>query len=301
MEKISFYSGGHKLSGYIRIPKTGNKKSPGIVCCHGYGGYWDLETVMQDIAERLTEAGYVTLVFYHRGLGESEGPKGRVIPHEQAEDIWNAITYLQTRTEVDPNKIGLYGTSFGGANVVYVGGMDSRAKCVVSTVGIGDCERWLKGLRQNWEWVEFLKTIEEDRTNRVLTGNSRYVDHHEIMLPPSKISKNDEDSKLRKEYRQKWGLKGYTLESAEAALYYKPELVVDRISPRAVLFIYAGNDQLCSPEETLSMYEKAKEPKRIVNMEGHVHYEVYKFKNPTVFEKVMATAIDWYKEYLPIE
>jgi len=91
------------------------------------------------------------------------------------------------------------------------------------------------------------------------------------------------------------------LESADAALYYKPELVVDRISPRAVLFIYADNDQLCSPEETLSMYEKAKEPKRIVNMEGHVHYEVYKFKNPTVFEKVMATAIDWYREYLPIE
>ena len=298
MEKVSFYSEGHKLSGHIRIPKTGSKRIPGIVCCHGYGGYWDLEIVMQDIAERLTEAGYATLIFYHRGLGESEGPKGRVIPREQVEDVRNAITYLQTRTEVDANKIGLYGTSFGGANVVYAAAIDSRAKCVVSTGGIGDCERWLKALRRRWEWVEFLKKIEEDRINRVLTGSSRYVDPLEILLPPPESSINDE---VRNQYRQKWGLKGYTLETADAMLDYKPELVADRISPRPILFIHTGNDAVVAPEESYSMYQKAREPKRIVIMEGYVHYDVYKYRNPMVFDKVMAMAIDWYQEYLPAE
>lgn len=295
MEKISFYSEGVKLSGYIRIPRSDNKKIPGIVCCHGYGGYWDLELAMQDIAERLTEAGYATLIFYHRGLGESEGQKGRVIPLEQAEDIRNAITYLQSRTEVDPNNIGLYGTSFGGANVVYAAAIDGRAKCVVSTGGIGDCERWLRSLRRRWEWIEFLKTIEEDRTNRVLTGSSQYVDPLEIMPPPPESPIDDQ---VRKKYREKWGMKGYTLETADAMLEYKPELVVDRISPRPVLFIHMGNDVLVSPEESCNMYDKAREPKRLIIMEGYAHYDVYKFKNPTVFQKAMAASVDWYNQYL---
>ena len=92
MEKINFYSGpGYKLRGYIYSPKTQGNKVPGIVCCHGWSGVLDAS---HEIAERLSEAGYVTLLIQHRGLGESEGPRGRMIPCEQAEDVRNAITYL---------------------------------------------------------------------------------------------------------------------------------------------------------------------------------------------------------------
>ena len=76
MEKVSFYSEGCKMIGFLRIPDAVDRKIPGIVCCHGFAGYWDVDTIMQDIAERLSEGGYATLVFYHRGLGESEGQKG---------------------------------------------------------------------------------------------------------------------------------------------------------------------------------------------------------------------------------
>ena len=298
MEKVSFFSEGHKLSGYIRIPKAKGKKVPGIVCAQGYGGFYDLEVLMQDIGQRLSEAGYATLIFYHRGLGDSEGPKGRVIPVEQAEDIRNGITYLQTRIEVDTNNIGLYGTSFGGANVVYAAAMDKRAKCVVSTGGIGDCERWLKSLRRRWEWMEFLKKVEEDRMHRVLTGNSQIVDPYEIVLPPPEVMENRQ---IRYGYLEKFGIKGYPLETADAMLTYKPELVADRISPRAVMWIHTGSNVMVPPEESLSMYDRAKEPKKLVILEGYVHYDVYKYKNPVIFEKVMTTAIDWFKQYLPTE
>ena len=295
MEKIAFYSGGYRLSGNIRIPQS-DKKVPGIVCCHGYGGYWDVELLMQDIAERLMQAGYATLTFYHRGLGESEGPKGRIIPQEQADDIRNAITYLQTRKEIEPQKIGLYGTSFGGANVVYAAAMDRRAKCVVSTGGIGNCERWLRSVRRRWEWMEFLKTIEEDRKNRVLTGQSRYVDPAEILMPPPEDVKKHGET--RKKYLQKWGIKGYTLENPDAMLDYKPEDVVERISPRPILFIHTDMDAVVPPEESLNMFERAKEPKRILIIEGYAHYDVYKEGNPVLFERVMSTAANWFKEYL---
>ncbi len=297
MEKIFFYSAGYKLSGYIRIPQNFKKKIPGIVCCHGYSG--QIEVYMTDISEKLSAAGYATLIFYHRGLGESEGPQSRVIPQEQAEDIRNAITYLQTRAEVDPDRIGLYGASLGGANVIYAAGIDPRVQCVVETGGIGDGERWLKSVRRRWEWLAFLKEIEKDRANRVLTGISRIVDPHYI-LPPDPDTSKIMDPKF-KSFRQKWGSKGYPLETADAIIAYKPELVAERISPRAVLFIHMGNDVLVPPEESWNMYQRANEPKRIVIMSGCVHYDVYKFNNPAVFDKVMATATEWYKEYLPTE
>lgn len=295
MEQVSFYSEGYKLSGYVRIPRTYNRKIPGIVCCHGYSAM--IELYMQDIAERLSEAGYATLIFHHRGLGESEGPRFRVIPQEQAEDVRNAVTYLQTRTEVDTDKIGLYGTSLGGANVVYAAAVDTRVKCVVSTGGIGDCERWLKSIRRPWEWLQFRKQIEEDRTNRVLTGRSRYVDPHEILpLDPDAFKYLGE---AVKSFGQKYESKGYPLETADRLLCYKPELVIDRISPRATLIIHVANDVVVPSEEAYSMYQKAKEPKKIVIIEADAHHDVYKFRNPAVFDKVMTTAIDWYKEYLP--
>ncbi|MFH1169844.1 MAG: alpha/beta fold hydrolase [Chloroflexota bacterium] len=296
MEKINFYSAGHKLSGFINIPAGAKGKVPGIVCCHGYSG--NIQLYMADIAQKISEAGYATIIFYHRGLGESEGPVSRVIPQEQSEDIRNAITYMQTRPEVDPDRIGLYGTSLGGANVIYTAGNDKRVKCVVETGGIGNGERLMISLRRRWEWLAFLKEIEEDRAKRVLTGVSRIVDPHYI-LPADPDTINIMIPRFEK-FRTEHSSKGYPLETADALMDYKPEQVAEKISPSAALFIHTANDVLVPPEESWNMYERAKEPKKIVIIPNCVHYDVYKFNKPAVFKKVMATAVAWFKEYLPV-
>ena len=296
-EEVNFYSGGHKLVGYFYSSKASGKKVPGIVLCHGFSGM--VEVQGQGIPESLSEAGYGVLTFYCRGIGRSDGPKGRLIPWEQVEDIRNAITYLQTRTDIDPNKIGLFGSAWGCSTAVGAAAVDSRAKCLVGTVGIGDCERWLKSERPRWEWVKFLKRIEEDRKRRVLTGKSLVVHPNEIHIPDVAASKA-RDEKWNS-FLKKSGYEGYPLETADATIEFKPELVVDRISPRPVLFIHMENDLTVPAEESHSMYQKAKEPKKLVIMEGCDHYDTFKFTNPTVFEKIMTIAIDWYKEYLPTE
>lgn len=296
MEKISFYSEGHRLNGYIRIPKSTKGKIPGIVCCHGYSGM--IEMYMQDIAQRLTEAGYATVIFYHRGLGESEGPRGRIIAREQVEDIRNAMTYLQTVAEVNPDRIGLYGTCMGGSNAVCAAAVDRRAKCVVSTVGTGSGERFLKGLRRGYEWLQLRKQIEEDRLNRVLTGKSKNIAYEEIMLYDPSYPASGHGRQAGR-FHEKFGVKGYTFESLDALLDHQPELVVDRISPRPILFIHMGDDVIAPLQESLILYEKAKEPKKLIIMDGYGHGDVYKYRNPEVFEKVMSAAIDWYKTHLP--
>ena len=58
-------------------------------------------------AERLTEAGYVTLVFDGLYTGESEGqPRGLELPDMKEVDIESAIDYLESLPYVDKNRIG---------------------------------------------------------------------------------------------------------------------------------------------------------------------------------------------------
>ncbi len=130
-----------------------------------------------------TAAGYAVLVFDYRGFGESEGEKGMILPMRQAEDLRNAITYLQTRPGVDPNRIGMFGSGgTGGANPIYVAAVDKRVKCVVSNYAFASGKDWLRSMRREYEWLEFLKRLEGDRRKRVLEGESEMVSPREELM-----------------------------------------------------------------------------------------------------------------------
>src|SRR5262249_44716325 len=157
-QEVFFYSAGHRLKAFWYPPqKKLAAKSPAVVCCHGLSAMIELQMV--GIPETLSDAGYGALTFYSPGLGDSEGPRGRDIPLEQVEDARNARTYLQTRDDVDPERLGMFGSAWGCSIAVSAAAADKRAKCVVGTVGIGDVERWLKSERPRWEWVKFLERL----------------------------------------------------------------------------------------------------------------------------------------------
>ncbi len=122
------------------------------------------------------------MTFDYRGFGESDGPRWRLIPLEQISDIRNALTVLQLQDGVLASNTGVYGTSFGGANVVYAAAIDQRVKCVVSVVGVGNGERWMRSLRRAYEWAGLLRQLEKDWKQRVLTDQSQIVDRLELML-----------------------------------------------------------------------------------------------------------------------
>lgn len=294
-EPVHFYSAGHRLTAYWYPPEgESSDTSPAIVVCHGFSGMIEVQLV--GIPEALSKAGYGVLTFYCRGIGESEGPRGRVMPWEQVEDTRNALTYLQARPDVDPDRIGLFGSAWGCSIAVATAATDKRTACVVGTVGIGDCERWLKSERPRWEWKSFLERLEEDRTQRVLTGESTVVHPNEIHIPDRAASEARDNQ--WNEFIAKSGYKGYPLETAEALIEFKPVEVAHKIAPRPVLFIHMGEDMTVPPEESITMYEAAGEPKKLVVMGGRQHYDTFKFTNPEVFEEVMSTAIDWFDQFL---
>lgn len=296
-EEVSFYSDCLKLSAYLYLPAESRERRPGIVCCHGYSGMKDLHLL--PVPERLAEFGYVCLAFDHRGFGKSEGIRARNVPMEQVRDIRNAITFLQQQAPVDPDRIGLYGISFGGANVITAAALDNRAKCTIAVGAIGDGGRWLKSLRRYWEWVAFLDRLEKDRVRRVMTGKSERVEMKEITLPdpPSIRIQEQTNDKVTLSASEIYS-EGYPLENAEGTLEYRPEDLVSRISPRALCLMHGAKDTLVSPDESIGMYERAGEPKRFVLLPGLTHYEVYKFANPEGYERVMKESLAWYKEHL---
>jgi dipeptidyl aminopeptidase/acylaminoacyl peptidase len=85
------------------------------------------------------------------------------------------------------------------------------------------------------------------------------------------------------------------VETAEATMEYKPEEVVDRISPRALLLIAVEHDMPCPKEEYESMYARAGEPKKLVVLPGLRHYDVYGGEG---LQKTASLAVDWFRQHL---
>ena len=242
--------------------------------------------------EKLCEAGYACLCFDYRGWGESEGKhRGWVMPQWQAEDIRNGITYMQTRADIDPNRIATYGSGgTGGGNAVYVAAIDARVKCCVCYLGVSNGRDWLHSMRREYEWIDYLKSIEEDRKQRVLTGSGAIVSAREGIMVQTP---ERQTTTIKKEVEAKIPQQ-MPLQCAEAILEYSPEDVVHKISPRGALFIAVENDAVTPEEQSFRLYEKAGEPKKLVLYKQTTHYGIYN----DYFNDVAANVVDWYDRHL---
>lgn len=291
-EAVSFYSEGTRLVGDVYCPDdvTSGEPRAGIVLCHGYTGVKDL--YLPDNARVLNEAGYVVMTFDYKGWGESEGSRSRLAPYSRVADVQAALTFLGTRPEVDARRLGIYGTSYGGATVVWTGAIDPRVKCVVSVVGIGDGARWMRSVRRPDEFHDLLARAEQDRRRRVLDGQSEFVPREEILLP------DRQSAALAAAARRNnpAAVGTIPLEYVDETLQFAPEWVVDRIAPRPVLFVTTDDDRLVPPEESFRLYARAGEPKKLVVLRGYGHYEVYA---EPAFGEVMQATVAWYQQHLP--
>ena len=293
--KVSFYSDGLKIAGTLfEAEDAGDNSCPGIVMCQGMIGikeyFW-----FPHIARKFVNMGYVALTWDYRGVGESEGEYGRLYPLEMAEDIRNALTYLELHPKVDPGRLALIGWSHGGAMVPYVAGVDERVKCAVSIVGWSDGRRSLRGLRRPAEWLEFLDRIAEDRKSRVKTGKSELLAPGEILgRDPS--TNQDVERELSKIPGME-NLKGtpYSLATAEKIIEFRPIDVVDRISPRPIFYIAAEKDTLTPAEDIVEMYKRTVEPKKLWVISGINHHNVYE---EPYLSQVLEVSTDWLKDHI---
>jgi fermentation-respiration switch protein FrsA (DUF1100 family) len=126
---VTFTSGGDLIAAWWFPGGTGRR--PCVVMVHGAGG--TKRSGLQPYAQQFAAAGFHVLVIDHRHFGDSGGqPRQLLDPRQQVDDILAAVRYARSRDDVDADRVALWGTSYGGGNVVVAAVRDGRVAAVVS-------------------------------------------------------------------------------------------------------------------------------------------------------------------------
>lgn len=290
VEEVRFYSCGVALTGTLKLPDGQGAPWPAVVQGPGWLGLRGAK-LYQPYHEALVAAGFAVLVFDHQGFGDSKGDATFLDPMTQVADYRAAITWLETRDDIDAGRVGVFGSGgTGGGNAIYAAALDPRVKAVVSQVPVSDGRDWLHRMRREHEWLEFLGRVAEDERRRAATGEGELVSPREgIMVPtPERRTttvKSDVDDRVP-------GL--VQLASASAIFAYKPIEVVDRIAPRALMLIAVENDAVTPEDMTYALYERAGAPKRLVIQTGTTHYAAY----AQYRDLVNPLIVQWFEQHL---
>ena len=104
-------------------------KYAAVVVAHPNGGSKD--QVAGLYAQKLAEAGLVTIAFDARYQGESGGmPRRTDKPANRMGDIMGAVDFIQNYPGVDPERIGAFGICGGGGYTFATAQVDKRIKAV---------------------------------------------------------------------------------------------------------------------------------------------------------------------------
>ena len=293
-ERISYYSDGLKLSGILNTPDNSQGSHfPGVLLVPGFMSTAD--AFFPGFADELNKGGFVSLTMDFRGFGESEGVRGEVIPYLQIYDASNAISYLQSRPEVNPDKIAILGVSLGGGEVAYIAARDRRVKAVASMVLVGDGVRRMRKFRTEEQWQTLMQKVQEDRINRAVTGKSKEFrgflkagTDSVLIMPPDLTSSLKEAEQVEDEKGN-----NTTLATVDGWLAYKPEEIIDKVSPTPILFVQAEKDELEADDADI-LYRKAKEPKKLFTLKDGVHFDVYGKRT----KEAMKPVLEWFNQYL---
>jgi uncharacterized protein len=156
IENIEFRSENATLRGLLFHPDKETSKSPIIIMAHGTSA--TVYMVSDKYAEAFQQAGFMVLLYDHRNFGRSEGePRQEINPWIQCRGYKDAIDYVSTRSDVDTDRIGLWGDSYTGGQVVVVGGIDQRVKTLVAQCPV--CGEKPLSLEPNEENFEKFKEI----------------------------------------------------------------------------------------------------------------------------------------------
>jgi hypothetical protein len=153
---------------------------------------------------------------------------------------------------------------------------------------VADGTDWLKRMRREYEWYEYLDRLDQDRRRRVTTGEGELIHPREdIMVPtPERRQtsvKSDVDGKIPTEI---------PLSAAYAVMAYKP---ID-VAHRALNLMVIGveNDATTPTDHAVALYEAAPEPKKLILQRQTTHYAAYAQHGDVVIPEI----VDWFTSHL---
>jgi uncharacterized protein len=292
---IEFDAEGVTLRGWFYDADGRSGAAPTVVMAHGFSAV--KEMYLDKFAELFAAAGLNALVFDNRNFGASDGePRQEIDPVQQVRDYRHAITYATTLDEVDPTRIGAWGSSYSGGHVLVLGAIDRRVKAVVAQVPLISGSANIAELVRADFRAGFRQMFDDDRAARYRGDPPAMVPVvAEDPLAPSALPTPDswtwftETGKTR---APSWKNE-VTLRTVEMLGEYEPIAYISRISPTPLLMVVAREDHLTPAHLAIDAYERAREPKRLVILPTG-HFDAY----VDGFEGASAPARDWFVEHL---
>ena len=229
-----------KVTGLLSVPNNANKPVPVIILLHGLG---DNKTVdyIEYGNDFLLKNGYAVLridISNHGERFENEyefdftGKNKywtRNIISQTVFDLRRAVDFINSRKELDSEKIGFFGISLGGITGTIFCGVENRVKVPVIVLAGGQ--------------INLL-----------------------------------------------YGKKALSATAKDYVSIIEPINYVKQISPRPLLMLNAEDDEIVPPIMSKLLYNKAKEPKKII---------WYPAKHHTIpQDKIYQKGVDWFDEYL---
>jgi cephalosporin-C deacetylase-like acetyl esterase len=280
------------LRGWLFLP-DGSGPHPAITMAHGYAGV--REHGIGRFAEAFAQDGFVVLLHDHRSFGASDGePRQDVDPWRQIADWRRAISWLERRPEVDPRRIGVWGTSYAGGHAIVLGATDRRLRCAVAQVAT--ISGYEQGLRRvppdSVAALEETFAQDERAQSRGEPLGYQALVSADPAVPASYRAPDAIDFYLQPIPQGIWENK-VTVRSTRAARMYEPGVWIARVSPTPLLMVVALNDTITVTDLALAAYERALEPKRLELIPGG-HFDPYL----SSFTQASAAARAWFHDHL---
>jgi fermentation-respiration switch protein FrsA (DUF1100 family) len=293
-EDVTFWSEGDRLRGWFYRPTKDASSFPTVILSHGFSAV--KEQYLDRYAEVFAAHGLGALVYDHGCFGESEGePRYEVDPERQRRGYRDAITFVQTLDGPDPERVGLWGTSYSGGHVLVVAAQDRRVKAVVAQVPTISGSKVAVRRATSPQAAQLRKSLSDDRIARVLGKERAYVDvvtsdpHRPCALPGADSYGYFASCQTM---AANWNPQ-VTLRSLELARANEPGAFVRLISPTPLLMIVAEDDHLTPTDLALDAFDRAGEPKALEVLAGG-HFAPY----TELFERSSRVAAEWFVEQL---
>lgn len=291
MNTIKIESHGEVLDTWV-FPPPVPKPYAAIILAHGLGGTIDLR--LDTYARHFAAAGFLAVAFDYRYFGASTGqPRGLIDPDRQLQDWHAVIAHVSSMPNVDPARIGIFGTSFSGGHVIRLAAEIPSIKAVISQVPFtsGPASALVMNpfcalrLSLSALYDYLFGAAEPTRVNLCGKPGDLAFMPTEDAIPGMHSILPDGQEGLR-----------ITAVPARLALklpFIRPGSYASKVK-QPILFVIAGNDSVAPSENALAWAKQAPRAE-ILYLNGVGHFDPY---TGELFDKLVRQYITFYKDTL---
>jgi uncharacterized protein len=297
-EEIEIRSGRERLAALLYLPE-GPGPHPAVVL--GGGWCYVKELVQPMYAKVFAQNGLAALIFDYRYMGGSSGePRQHIDPSQQLEDYRNAVSYIESRDEVDSERIGAWGISYSGGHVLILGAVDPRVRAICGVVPTVDGWQNMRLAHGTLGFRRLQQAVLDARRKLYETGEHTYIQHQPESegdlavwpFPKSKVTFR----RLKETQAPAYDGRS-TVASAELLLAYNVMPYVERLTETPTMLVVAEGDDHTHWDLAAKAFDAIPGQRKrwhVVPRSGHLTL----YEDEDAVSVVAQAAADWFAEYL---